>query len=186
MSDSHPRLTWEAITLQLRVPFHISYGVSETREAFWLRLAGDAGWGEGTIPPYYHVNQADTFALWEAAARRTDPFPDTPAEIPAWIGEQGPAPARCALDLALHDRIARQQGVPLYRLLEVPRPPVRPTSFTIPIASPEAMAQMAAQVPDYPIIKIKLGPCPRMTSPGWATFRHTPTYRWWPTNRCRP
>jgi L-alanine-DL-glutamate epimerase-like enolase superfamily enzyme len=157
MSDSHPRLTWEAITLQLRVPFHISYGVSETREAFWLRLAGDAGWGEGTIPPYYHVNQADTFALWEAAARRTDPFPDTPAEIPAWIGEQGPAPARCALDLALHDRIARQQGVPLYRLLEVPRPPVRPTSFTIPIASPEAMAQMAAQVPDYPIIKIKLG-----------------------------
>jgi hypothetical protein len=59
MPDSHRRLTWEAITLQLHRPFHLSYGVSETREAFWLRLAGDAGWGEGTIPPYYHVNQAD-------------------------------------------------------------------------------------------------------------------------------
>jgi L-alanine-DL-glutamate epimerase-like enolase superfamily enzyme len=157
MSDSHRRLTWEAITLQLHRPFHISYGVSETREAFWLRLAGDDGWGEGTIPPYYHVNQVDTFAVWEAAARRTDAFPDTPAGITAWVGEEGPAPARCALDLALHDRIARQRGVPLYRLLEVPRPPARPTAFTIPIASPEAMAQMAAQVPDYPIIKIKLG-----------------------------
>jgi L-alanine-DL-glutamate epimerase-like enolase superfamily enzyme len=157
MPDSHRRLTWEAITLQLHVPFHISYGVSETREAFWLRLAGDAGWGEGTIPPYYHVNQADTFAIWEAAARRTDPFPDTPAEITAWVGEEGPAPARCALDLALHDRIARQRGVPLYRLLGVPRPPVRPTAFTIPIAPPEAMAQTAARVPGYPIIKIKLG-----------------------------
>jgi len=152
-----PRLTWESITLQLHVPFHISYGVSETREAFWLRLADDAGWGEGTIPPYYHVNQADTFAAWQAAAQRTDPFPDDPAEITAWVGEDGPAPARCALDLALHDRIARQRGVPLYRLLELPRPPVHSTSFTIPIASPEEMARMAAQVPDYSIIKIKLG-----------------------------
>ena len=156
MSDAHRRLSWEAITLQLHRPFHIAYGVSETREAFWLRLAGDAGWGEGTIPPYYHVNQADTFAIWEAAGRRIDPFPDAPAEITAWVGEEGPAPARCALDLALHDRIARQRGVPLYQLLGVPRPPARPTSFTIPIASPEAMAQMAAEVPDYPIIKIKL------------------------------
>ncbi len=157
MSDSHPRLTWEAITLQLHVPFHISYGVSETREAFWLRLAGDAGWGEGTIPPYYHVDQADTFAVWQAAARRTDPFPDAPVEIAAWVGEEGPAPARCALDLALHDRIARQRGVPLYRLLGLPRPPIHTTSFTIPIASPEEMAHNAGQVPDYSIIKLKLG-----------------------------
>ncbi len=157
MPNSYARLTWEAITLQLHVPFRISYGVSETRKAFWLRLADDAGWGEGTIPPYYHVDEADMFATWEAAARRTDPFPDTPSEIPAWIGEEGPAPARCALDLALHDRIARLRGIPLYQLLDVPRPPVHSTSFTIPIASPEEMARMAAQVPDYPIIKIKLG-----------------------------
>lgn len=157
MPDSHARLTWEAITLQLHRPFQLSYGVSETRQAFLLRLAGDAGWGEGTIPPYYHVNEADMFAVWEAAAQRTDPFPDDPAEIAAWVGEEGPAPARCALDLALHDRIARLRGVPLYQLLGLSRPPVRTTSFTIPIASPEEMAQMAAQVPDYPIIKIKLG-----------------------------
>ncbi len=152
-----PRLSWEAITLQLRVPFRLSYGVSETRRAFWLRLSDDAGWGEGTMPPYYGVRESDMEAFWEAAAQRADPFPDDVAEIGAWVGEDGPAPARCALDLALHDRIARLRGVPLYQLLELPRPPVRPTSFTLGIASPAEMARRAAQVADYPIIKVKLG-----------------------------
>lgn len=157
MPDPSARLTWEAITLQLRRPFHLSYGVSETRQAFWLRLANDAGWGETAIPSYYHVSQADMFAAWEAAAWRTDPFPDDPDEIATWIGEGGPAPARCALDLALHDRIARQRNVPLYQLLGLPRPPAPPTSFTISIASPAEMARVAAQISDYPIIKLKLG-----------------------------
>jgi L-alanine-DL-glutamate epimerase-like enolase superfamily enzyme len=157
MPSSPVRLTWERITLQLRQPFRISYGVSETRQALWLRLAGDVGWGEGTIPPYYGISEADMCAFWQATADRTDPFPDDPSKIPDWIGEEGPAPARSALDLALHDRIARQRGVPLHQLLELPRPPMLPTSVTISIAPPEEMAQMATQIPNYSIIKVKLG-----------------------------
>ena len=49
-------LSWQKLTLQLRNPFHVSYGTSETRDAFWIRLADDQGWGEGTIPPYYRVD----------------------------------------------------------------------------------------------------------------------------------
>ncbi|MCI0394728.1 MAG: dipeptide epimerase, partial [Chloroflexi bacterium] len=150
-------LSWERLTLHLRNPFRIAYGVSETRQAFWLRLAGDAGWGEGTIPPYYQVDQAEMEAFWEATARRADPFPDDPAAIAAWVGEDGPAPARSALDLALHDRIGRQQGLPLHELLGLPRPPARPTCFTIAIDTPEEMARQARQVAGYPLIKIKLG-----------------------------
>jgi len=37
MSETPTRLTWEAITLHLHTPFHLSYGVSETRRAFWQR-----------------------------------------------------------------------------------------------------------------------------------------------------
>ena len=84
-------------------------------------------------------------------------LPDEPAELPAWIGADGPAPARCALDLALHDRIARRLGVPLYRLLDLPAPARLPTSFTIAIAEPEEMARLAAEASGYPILKIKLG-----------------------------
>jgi L-alanine-DL-glutamate epimerase-like enolase superfamily enzyme len=157
MPDPSARLTWEAITLKLHQPFRLSYGVSETRQAFWLRLINDTGWGEAAIPSYYHVSQADMFEFWEAAARRTDPFPDDPDEIAAWIGEEGPAPARCALDLALHDRIARRRSVPLYELFGLPRPSAPPTSFTISIASPAKMARMAAQASDYAVLKLKLG-----------------------------
>lgn len=151
------RLTWQPITLQLRNPFRIAYGVSETRQAFWLRLAEDAGWGEGTIPSYYNISDAAMIAFWEAAAARTDPFPDDPADITAWVGEDGPAPARCALDLALHDRIGRLRGQPLYQLLGLPRPPALLASFTLSLDAPAAMAQQATQAADYPVLKVKLG-----------------------------
>jgi L-alanine-DL-glutamate epimerase-like enolase superfamily enzyme len=157
MTNRAKRLTWEAITLKLRVPFRLSYGVSETRQATWLRLAGDEGWGEGTIPPYYQISAESMEAVWAAAADRDDPFPDDPDEITGWIGSAGPAPARCALDLALHDRIARQRGLPLYRLLALPEPRPQPTCYTIAIAAPEEMARTAAQAGDYPVLKIKLG-----------------------------
>jgi len=157
MHHSNVRLTWEAITLQLRHPFRLSYGVSETRQSFWLRLARDEGWGEAAIPPYYGISDAAMIAVWASATCRTDLLPDDPAEIAGWIGAAGPAPARCALDLALHDRIGRRRGLPLYRLLDLPEPPVLPTSFTISIDSPAEMARRAAQVAGYPIIKIKLG-----------------------------
>ncbi len=156
---STPSLTWESITLHLRNPFRVSYGVSETRQAFWLRLPNDAGWGEGTIPPYYRVDPSAMTACWESAARgfvNGRALPDTTDEIDNWIPD-GPAPARSALDLALHDRIARQRDVPLYELLQLPKPVPMPTSFTIGIDTPDSMARMAREIANYPIIKLKLG-----------------------------
>lgn len=152
-----PRLTWERITLKLRNPFRVSYGTSEERQAYWLRLENDEGWGEGTIPPYYHVDQSETEAVWQAAAQSTIPFPERIEDIGKWVGTAGPAPARCALDLAIHDRIGRQEGVPLYKLLDLPQPAVMKSSFTIAIDSPEEMARMAQQFASYSILKIKLG-----------------------------
>jgi L-Ala-D/L-Glu epimerase len=151
-----PRLSWETLTLKLRNPFRVSYGVSETRRAFILRLQGDEGLGEGTIPPYYRVDPSAMTDCWTSAADSDTPFPDELDGIELWIPD-GPAPARSAIDLALHDRIARRRGVPLYRLLGLPQPPSLSTSFTIGIDTPEAMAEMARQIPDYPVIKIKLG-----------------------------
>ncbi len=151
------RLTWQALTLELHNPFRVSYGASVTRQAYWLRLAGDAGWGEGTIPPYYGVDNEAIESVWEAAAHSPEPFPDDPEAISSWIGDSGPAVARAALDLALHDRIGRQIGTPLYKLLGLPKPVPMPTSFTIGIDTPEAMAEAAAAVPDFPVIKLKLG-----------------------------
>jgi L-alanine-DL-glutamate epimerase-like enolase superfamily enzyme len=160
MTNTSLRFTWQPLTLQLRNPFRLAYGVSETRRSFWLRLAGDEGWGEAAIPPYYGITDEAMIAAWEEAQRawaRRGGLPDDPAEIEAWIGADGPSPARCALDLALHDRIARRRGWPLYRLLSLPRPTALPTSFTIAIAEPDEMARLAVEATRYPILKIKLG-----------------------------
>ncbi len=155
--NSTPRLTWEAITLKLHNPFRLSTGVSTTRRAYWIRLADDEGWGEGTIPPYYNVKDDDMIAFWDNASQQEIPFPDNPSEISSWIGQEGPAPARAALDLALHDRIGKKLNLPLYELLGLPKPVPVSTAFTISISSLEEMAQMAADRPQYPIIKLKLG-----------------------------
>lgn len=157
MFNKRAQLTWQPITLKLQNPFRVAHGVSATRQSFWLRLAEDAGWGEASIPPYYGISNESMIAFWETINLRTDPFPDNPADIFAWMGEDGPAPARCALDLALHDRIGRLRGVPLYQLLNLPKPKPLTTAFTISIDTPENMAEQAAAVPTYPIIKLKLG-----------------------------
>lgn len=155
--NTPPLLTWEKLTLKLRNPFRLSYGTSETRQAFWIRLTDDAGWGEGTIPPYYGVDPAAMTDFWDSAALCDEPLPDDIAQIEGWVGLDGPAPARCALELALYDRIARQRGLALWQLLELPRPEPQPTSFTIAIDTPEAMARMAVELPGFPVIKMKLG-----------------------------
>jgi L-alanine-DL-glutamate epimerase-like enolase superfamily enzyme len=155
-ASPRPRVSWDMLTLKLRNPFRVSYGISETRQAFILRLENDEGLGEGTIPPYYRVDPSAMTTCWQRAAESETPFPNEVSGIDAWIPE-GPAPARSAIDLALHDRIAKRNRVPLYKLLDVPKPPNLTTSFTIGIDTPEAMAAMATQIADYDVIKIKLG-----------------------------
>ncbi len=152
-----PRLSWQKITLKLRNPFRISYGTSEERHAHWIRLGEDEGWGEGTIPFYYHISDESMIELWDKAAQKREPFPEEVDQVSAWVGTDGPAPARAAIDLALLDRIGRKTGKALYELLDLPGPIPAPTSFTIAIDTPEAMAQMALQVTNYPVIKVKLG-----------------------------
>ena len=111
-----PALSWEKQTLKLRNPFRLSYGATEERQSFWLRLRNDEGWGEASIPPYYRVDASEMIACWERANSSGKPLPDTRDQIPAWVPD-GPAPARCAIELALFDRIAKRRGVPLYQLL---------------------------------------------------------------------
>lgn len=151
------RMQWERIELILKNPFTVSYGTSATRTAFWLRLAGDEGWGEGTIPFYYGIDFQDMTDFWDDCASRSEPFPDKVDEIQRWIGTAAPSPAIAAVDIAFHDRIGKQQGMPLYKLYNLPAPEPRVTSYTLSIDTPEAMAAMAEQVRACPYIKIKLG-----------------------------
>jgi len=148
--------SWETIQLQLRIPFRLSYGASEQRQAHWIRMRGDEGWGEGTIPPYYNISRQSMLDYWQKQSKRSDPLPERFDEIRDWLDPDGPAPARAAIDLALHDFISRKQGLPLYAAMGLKRQTPKPSSFTISADTPLAMAAEALRVDKFPIIKLKL------------------------------
>ncbi len=148
--------SWETIQLQLRIPFRLSYGASEQRQAHWIRMRGDEGWGEGTIPPYYNISRQSMLEYWQKQSERLDPLPKRFDEIRDWLDPNGPAPARAAIDLALHDYLSRKQGLPLYAAMGLKRPAPKPSSFTISVDTPQAMAAEALRVRRFPIIKLKL------------------------------
>ncbi len=150
-------LTHETMTLNLRNPFGLSYGVTSVRYSHWIRLAGDAGWGEGAIPPYYGISTESMVAYWDRMSARRDPLPTTIEEIEPWMDKDGPAPARCAVEMALYDYLARQAGLPLYRFLGMTKPEGLLTSFTVAMTNAEEMAELARQASNHPIIKIKMG-----------------------------
>lgn len=151
------RFVWEKIALALKNPFRIAYGERSICHVYWIRLAEDSGWGEGTIAPYAGSSERDMLACWANAARSDAHFPVSIHQIHGWIGEEGSTAARCALELALLDRIGRIEGKPLYQILDVPEPEPLYTSFTIALDTPQRMAEIAREQKACPILKVKLG-----------------------------
>ena len=147
------RLTWQPITLDLLRPFKIAHGVSLTRHNVLLRLEG--GLGEAAAVSYYDETQAGIIDYLRGVdlGSLADPFRIQAilAGLPA-----GSAAARAAIDMALHDLCGQRLGQPLYRLFGLDPADSPPTSYTIAIDTPEAMAEVAATA-GKPILKIKLG-----------------------------
>lgn len=146
-------ISWQPLTLQLRQPFRIAHGVSDARHNILVRVGG--GIGEAAAVPYLGETPdgiIDYLRGVDLGSVR-DPLhvEDLIARLPP-----GSAAARAALDIAFHDAWGKALGQPLYRLFGLNPERIPPTSITIPIASPEEMAEAARQA-DAPALKIKLG-----------------------------
>lgn len=147
----------EPLELHLKTPFRIAHGTSTTRTNVLVRL-GD-GVGEGALPPYYpytfeavntYLDELDSDAL----------LGDDPLALEDALDRlpPGPAPARTAIDIALHDHWGRQLGHPLYRLWGLN--PDRAPLSTITLSIPETLDVLPAQIEAlaaFPILKLKLG-----------------------------
>lgn len=143
--------------LQLKNPFGISRSTRTTSEIVLVRI--DGGWGEATPVKFYNED-SDTVlrALDQIAALDVgdlDYLEDVSDVINAAVS--GNQSAKAAVDIALHDRLAKKLDVPVYKLFG--RTPERKmvTSFTIGIDSEEEMLRKVDEARDYAILKIKLG-----------------------------
>ena len=136
-------------TLTKDVPLTISRGTTAAVEHLLLELesGGCSGWGEtgGFDTGQRHV----TTSALEAELRQWLPALEglelpAPAAWPALLAPLS-APARCAVDLALHDCWGQQLGHPLWRLWGLDRSSCRPTSVTLGLSSIDQMHQRLAR-----------------------------------------
>jgi len=149
-----PAFTVTADVFPIAGRFTIARGSKTEAHVITVRLTDGtaAGWGEGVPYPRYGetVDQALS-ALSDA--RRTIEAGLTRAAV-----SHLPLPmaARNALDCALWDLEAKQQGKPVWQLAELPEPRAALTAYTISLDEPEAMAR-AASASGRPLLKLKLG-----------------------------
>ena len=150
-------LTASPLTLRLKNTFRVAHGASDQRHNVLARLEhhGLIGYGEAAAVPYYGDTQENLITY----LNNLPPLGNNPYALEETLNAlpEGPRAAQAAVDIALHDLWGKFLKQPLYRLFGLTPAPLPPTSFTISIDTPEAMARTARES-GYPVLKVKLGP----------------------------
>ena len=141
--------------LALRRPWNIAHGISHERETVIVRIAEAVG--EAAAVPYLGDSATEIHdAIAAAMASGGNRGDDVAATIKQWLRSSTTVAARCAIDIAYHDLLGRQQERPLWDLLGLPAPKALETSVSIAMDAPDAMAQ-AARAAHATVLKVKVG-----------------------------
>jgi L-Ala-D/L-Glu epimerase len=152
------QLSARIVTLRLAETFVISRESSDEEDVVQLEVRhGDvSGFGEGAPIERYGESGASALAYLKAVAPLLgdDPFALEELESRLPAGENA---ARQALDGALHDLQGNLLGVPVRKLLGLPRSGP-PTSWTVWLGDPDDMARRAEKAATrFRRLKLKLG-----------------------------
>jgi L-alanine-DL-glutamate epimerase-like enolase superfamily enzyme len=155
------QLTFEPITLALETPFRIAHGTSVTRHNVLVRIAHGEQEGIGEAAPVrqHHETQTGVLDYFKSLVERW-PAGGDPMLLEDLLDNLPPGSkaARAAMDIALHDLVGKQLGVPLYQLFGLNPERAPRTSFTIGLgAVEEVQAKARAAAERFSILKLKLG-----------------------------
>ncbi len=144
--------------LKLQHPFKIARRTVDTyREILSVQI--DGGIGEAAPAQFYgETVQTVTTALEILEPQldgNLDAIHDVMARLETTLG--GNYAAKAAIDIALHDRLGKKLGAPLYQLCGLNPEKTPNTSFTIGLDEPEVMAKKTRHAQAFPILKVKLG-----------------------------
>ena len=148
------------VRLQLAETFVISRESADWADVVQVEIRHDGHVGRGEAAPIERYDETVESALAFIAEHATllgeDPF--ALEEIGARLDEvPGEHAAKSALDAALHDLQGKLLGVPVWRLLGLPRTGP-PTSWTIWLGDPDDMARRTERVEgSFQRLKLKLG-----------------------------
>jgi L-Ala-D/L-Glu epimerase len=152
------QLTARPVTLRLAETFVIAREASDTADVVQVELEHDGVVGRGEAAPIerYDESAASAVAWLEQVEGVLGDDPFALEEIEARL-PPGENAAHAALDAALHDLQGKLLGVPVWRLLGLPRTGP-PTSWTVWLGDPDDMARRAEQAaPRFRRLKLKLG-----------------------------
>ena len=146
------------VDLKLRHPFKIARrDVDEYRQVVSVEI--DGGLGEAPPARFYGETVETVATALEILASgldgNLDAIQTVLSELQSVLG--GNYAAKSAIDMALHDRLGKALGVPLYRLWGLDPNATPPTSYTIGLDTPDVMQQKTRETVDCEILKVKLG-----------------------------
>ncbi len=146
-------LTARTVSLALAEEFGIARGSRTQTEVVQVELSHDGLVGRGeAFPIYYRGETPATASDFLSSVRLTD----DPFALEQNLSTPGDAAGRAALDAALHDWVGRRLGVPVWRLLGLPRnAPV--TSYTISIDTLDGTRDRARRAAAFRALKVKVG-----------------------------
>jgi L-Ala-D/L-Glu epimerase len=154
------KVTARIVELELAETFTISRSSQDVAEVVHVELEhqGQRGFGEAAPAERYGESpaSAEAFVEQHAALLGDDPFAleEIRTRLSQLPGEQA---AKAALDAALHDLQGKLLGLPVWRLLGL-RADGPPTSYTVVLADPDAMARRAERdAKRFRRLKLKLG-----------------------------
>jgi L-alanine-DL-glutamate epimerase-like enolase superfamily enzyme len=151
----HRTVSITADAWPLRQQFSISRGSKQMAETICVEIRENGHVGRGEAVPYGRYGE--TVESVTASIESLIPMLEKGMTQTQLSEALLPGAARCAVDCALWDLQAKQQGRAIWQLLDMAPPRVLQTAFTITLDSADKMAAQAAQGRAFPLLKIKLG-----------------------------
>ena len=156
------RLSFEPYELQLQHTFTVASYSRTSTPGVQVRIdyEGITGYGEASMPPYlgHTVSSVLAFLSKVDLGRFADPF--CLEDILGYVDSlsDGDAPAKAAIDIALHDLVGKLMGQPWWRIWGLDAAKAPCTTFTIGIDTPEVVRSKTLECAGrFRILKVKVG-----------------------------
>ena len=156
------KLSWFPYELKLAHTFTVaSYSRTTTPDVqVEIEYDGFVGYGEASMPPYLGHTVESVCAFLEKVNLEQFADPFCIDDILAYVDSisEGDAPAKAAIDIALHDLVGKLMGQPWFRIWGLDAAKAPSTTFTIGIDTPEVVKEKTLECADkFNILKVKVG-----------------------------
>lgn len=160
------QIQFEPFSVHKRVPLTISRGTSAGSTNLWVKVSAEGieGWGEASpfsIGDKTQTTEAIAQDLQKLSAKLSGFYPLQQQKIESACDDLAVcSAAKAAVDVALHDWLAKRVKLPLWQLWGLDPSRITPTAVTVGISSPEdAVKRLRLWCEQQTVasVKVKLG-----------------------------